>query len=276
MAGNVMEARAKIWAGLKVIVLLFEKNRESDTRRALHTLFELDIEGGVFPEAFWKYFIFTNAEESLKQGKISREKFVGLLDGITEAVQHLPDKRRSWWLAEVKMRQAGIDGVTSQNDYRQELLREALDVARRAGNYEVLIQVGHQISFVHYHRLDFKEIAEAQLAVITGVCNDGGEISRLEIVGENMFNFWVRISYNRLKEGDLPYWLNLSRRAKTMYKDSLPADVRSALMLSYLLVVTDAVVKEDCQKAVAWVIRQLSDKMEHISADDRAYLSSIL
>jgi tetratricopeptide (TPR) repeat protein len=274
-AGNVMETETKAWAGLKLVGLLVEKGEEAEVYDVLCKIFETDIKGGVFSEPFWKYYIFTKTEESLKQGKILHKKFAALLNGVREAVQRLPSQRKSWWLAEGKMRQAGIDGVTSENDYRQELLREALGVAREARNYEVLVQVGHQIGFVHYHGLDFKEIAEAQLAVITGVCNDGGEISRLQIVGQNMFNFWVGISYNRLKESDLPYWLNLARRAKRMHKDS-PADVGAVLMISSLLIVTGAIVNDDCQKAVAWVKRQLSGKMEQISEDDRGYLRELL
>lgn len=268
---NVMETRAKVWVGLKLVVLLVEKGQETEVYRILCRTFETDIEGHAFQELFWKYYIFTKTEELLKQGKILHKEFAAFLNEVKEVVQHLPNQRRGWWLAEVKMRQAGIDGVTNESDYREESLREALSVARKARNYEVLVQVGHQIGFMHYHGLDFKEIAEAQLAAIVGVCNDAGEISRLQTIGQNMVNFWAGISYNRLKESDLPYWLNLAQRAKRMYKD-IPADVHAVLMISFLLIVTGAIVNEDCQKAVFWAKSQLLGNMERISEDDRGYL----
>lgn len=185
----------------------------------------------------------------------------------------MPDEKKYWWLADVLKRKAGMDGVTESKDYDFRLLKKSWEYAVRSSNYEVMFDTGQQLGFKYIEKANsIEEIAKMQLSVVLGICSDGGEISRLEIVGKNLIKIWNAIIYRRLIETDLKYWNNLHDRAKNILAYNTPENLHAPLMVIFLLIVNQVENADEYKSARNWAIDKLKNNLSGIPADDYKYI----
>jgi hypothetical protein len=219
--------------------------------------------------------IFGRMEDNLRKKLISKISFRKLLEKIERGTEKLPQNRRLWWLAEIYKRKAGIDSFTYEADYYPNYLRESWKYAKESDNFTILTEVGHHLSFEFcYVTRSIKELAEIHLSVLLGICHDEGSIERLKIFGDNLMKFWIRVSYRRLTESDLPYLTNLRDRAKSFTEKGVPDGLWSPLMILLLLKITGEIDNEKYSKASNWAFGKLEDSWDKIPEEERIYLKN--
>jgi hypothetical protein len=218
--------------------------------------------------------IFGNGEENLRKGSISKPSFRKFLEKLEQGAEKLPQGRRSWWLAEIYKRKAGIDSVTPETEFYPNYLIKAWIFAKEANNYRVLTEVGHYLSFRFISvSKSIRELAEIQLSVVLGICNDEGSIERLQIFGNNLEKFWKQMSYRRLRVSDLPYLSGLRDKAVRFEETNIPDDLRPPLMILLLLKTTGGMQSGEYRSALDWAFGKLTGNWGKVSEEDRIYLA---
>jgi hypothetical protein len=266
---------AKVISGVELFGLHLVKGNEQQAFEIIDKLFAETIEYGSYGNRPYVFYIFPQLEQLLKQSVLSFENYKNILNHIEKNVVSLPAPNKYWWLAQVYMRKGGINGITEEKYYDPALLLKSWSYAIKSNNYDVMRESGHQIGFRYFSELNsFQKVAEVQLSVILGICNDGGDIERLETVGENLRDFWKVISFRRLTESDLPYWRNLRDRTINICNKA-PAHLHAPLMISLLLLANKAENKSDVQKARVWAVAQMGDCFNAIPEDEKSYIKGL-
>ena len=263
---------ANISAGIHLMIgLLVKEDYGSLANAAKKVLTSIEPTGRVSDE-LCAFMIFQKNEECLLRGILSKPSQWKLLESLELATQTLPHERRFWWLAEIYKRKEGTNSVT-----REANLRKSWEYAISGSNFKILTEVGHQLGFILYRvSKSIKDLAEIQLSIVLGICNDQGSVERLETLGNNLVNFRRGMEYRRLAESDLPYLANLRDRAKRLEKEHHPTTLQSPLMVLFLLAVTGNFQNEKYKKALDWAFGKLEGKWEKISEEDRSYVKDRL
>jgi tetratricopeptide (TPR) repeat protein len=260
---------AKITAGsLLTNALLLKDGHDLDkVTMGLLTLVELSEK---ISDPIRISIVFGRTEENLRKGLISRTSFRKLLDHFEQAVRGLEITRKSWWLAEILKRKAGIDSITPEAEYYSKYLRKSWEHALEANNFPLLTEIGHLLGFRFVHEArSVKEVAEIHLSIILGIINDERNIERLETLGRNMLVFWKNIKYRRVAESDLIFLVNLRDSAQRMERQNTPVSFQSPLMILNLLKATGNLQNERFNKAAEWALDKLRDNWEKVPEEER-------
>lgn len=263
----------KVVSGLELMVLYLEQDDIKGAIEIIEKLFSETIDYGYLNNRPFLCYIFPKIEETLlKEGKLSISSYRNILDVIEKNIDPFPEIKKYWWLAEVYMRKGGIDGITEEKYYNPNLLLKSWTYAIKSKNYNVMGKTGHQIGFRYYGKANsFQKIAEIHLSIVLSVCNDGDEISRLEIVGKNLRNFWSVVTYRKLTETDLSYWKNLSERTKSIIIKA-PEDLHPPLMILFILLANRVEDIDEYKKARIWAADKIKNNLNKIPSEECKYI----
>jgi tetratricopeptide (TPR) repeat protein len=270
-----LDVKVRVLAGLELIYELTLAGALEGVANAVKNLFHSTTGQEFRSEDFWVFATFTKIEVLLKEGRFHKEGYLKLLDVFEDATSCLSGKRKSWWLAEIYKRKAGIDSVTSPTELKPNYLIKALDHSQKSENYSVLLEVSQSMGYPSKPiARSIRELARIHSLIVLAICNDGGEIERLRSVGSNLVKIWPALEYRRLSEDDLPYWKNLRDRATEFEKKNVPPDLRPPLMVLLLLSVNTVKKNEKYKKAIDWAYATIGDKCGEIPQDVREYLDA--
>lgn len=218
--------------------------------------------------------IFGMMELLLTKQELKYAKYLSILNYIEQQVKVTPAvAQKDRWLSEIYNRKAKTEGT---EDYDSNLLLIAYNYAKESHNYTVMINTAHQLGFRYISKMSsFRELAEIQLSVIFAICQDGGDIERLDVVGTNLMKLWSVITFTRLRESDFPYLENLRDRAKSIKADS-PEELHAPLMILFLMNVMGVGQNEEYKKAIQWAKNRLIGKLNKVPPDDYKYIKCLI
>ncbi|MFZ3136379.1 MAG: AAA family ATPase [Thermodesulfovibrionales bacterium] len=267
---------SKLLAGFDLIELYIEEVSDDNVKKVVSALFSESFNYGFLKKKLLLHYIFPKLDSVLKNGILSRNRYIYILETAEKSINlSVEEAKRNFLLADLYMRKAGIDGITQEKDYNSDLLLKAWDCAIKSTNYDVLRDTGYQLGFKFYAVFkSFQKIAEVQLSIILGICNDGGDITRLEIVGRHLKNFWNVISFRRLSETDLLYWKNIRDRTRNIVAESRE-NIHAPLLVLFLLIANGVESEAAFVNARVWATDILKNSLNQLPADEYEYIKHL-
>ena len=266
------EKGARAASGLELLCVIAGKGAEDTIKEVIGKIFTEFIEIRLPSGKLVLQLMFEVLEASLKLGELSKDNYGKVLSILDHSVDTIRGIDPRWWRAEIYKRKAGIDGITADNDYDPALLVRAMVYALESDNYDVLRDVGHQLGFKHYHgATSIEHLARIHLAVLLGLTNDGGDITRLETLGTNIINLWSKIRYRSISEADLYYWHNLRDRIIKIVAN-VPEDLRAAIAILLVLSVNHEESNVKYDKARHWATERIRGQIDKMPMDEYEYI----
>lgn len=162
-----------------------------------------------------------------------KDKFIELLNETEEKVKQMVEVNQDWWLSEIYLRKGRLAKGIYEKEKEYLFWKQAYKYALKSNNNEVIFQSGFSLGFEFFEfTTSIREILEIQMNCIKAICaQDTAILTRLRIMGINIFNFWRQIEYRRLSEHDLKAKQLVIDCAKTLEQASFDEDRASPIMI---------------------------------------------
>jgi len=182
---------------------------------------------------------FDNALQTLDNA--TKEKFIELLDNAETKVKQIEAGRQDWWLSEIYLRKGRCAKDIFDKSREYHLWKRAYEYAVKSNNHEVRVQSSFELgfSFVQF-TTSIRDILEIQMNCVKAICSQGSAIlSRLSIIGINLFDFWRQLEYRRLSESDLKAKQYVLEGAKSLQEAGFDDHKAAPLMILLISKVFD-------------------------------------
>lgn len=189
------------------------------------------------PKGFLSYCIFSKLDNVITEmDDLQKIMFINLLDEVQKTLLGSNHKDVDWWLAGTCLRRARI----GENYYRTKnekyfLWKKAYDCGINADNKEVILSAGHYLGFVYCeYYSSIKSLTDIQFSMLKSISSQEEGFAAMENLGQNLFQLWRRIKFQRLSISDLSAKQALIEGARIIDDSRVSTDNTGPIMILLL------------------------------------------